>query len=63
MVSTEDVDPRLELDGVVGLVGGPEFNDVVELERDGAPLLGVLVGDVTLEGENKGEEGEKELSG
>lgn len=55
LVSKEDMDPRLEVEGVVGfVVGGPsnEVREAVELEREGAPPLGVLPGDVTLEGEN-----------
>ena len=59
LVSNEDIEPRFEVDGVVGLVGGPELSDAFELERDGAPPLGVLPGDVILEGENMDEDAEE----
>lgn len=50
------MEPRFELVGVVGLVGGPELlSDAVELERDGIPPPGADVGEVTMAGENDGE--------
>lgn len=50
------MEPRFELVGVVGLVGGLELlSDAVELERDGIPPPGVDVGEVTMAGKNDDE--------